>query len=132
MTASAQTIRIDANAASQSIAANIEYYEDSSELLTIEDILAPNFDVNFISQRRDIVHFGLTSSAYWLRFNLDWSALDDSATRILELGPPKLASDLIRGGIQVYVLDGNCSGQLIPDSMLVRFSAFAGGTPLLN
>lgn len=26
----------------------------------------------------------------------------------------------------------NCSGQLIPDSMLVRFSAFAGGTPLLN
>ena len=25
-----------------------------------------------------------------------------------------------------------CSGQLIPDSKLVRFSAFAGGTPLLN
>ena len=25
-----------------------------------------------------------------------------------------------------------CSGQLIPDSMLVRFSAFVGGTPLLN
>ena len=25
-----------------------------------------------------------------------------------------------------------CSGQLIPDSKLVRFSAFVGGTPLLN
>lgn len=32
----------------------------------------------------------------------------------------------------LYLSIAVCSGQLIPDSKLVRFSAFAGGTPLLN
>ena len=89
------------------IAGNIEYYEDSSELLSVTDILAPNFDVNFIPHRNNIVHFGLTSATYWLRFSLDWSGVDATSTRILEFGPPKLVSDLIRGGIELYVVDSN-------------------------
>lgn len=90
----------------QSIAPHIEYYEDGSELLGITDVLAPNFGVNFIPYNRDILHFGLTSSAYWFRFNLDWSGVTNNSLRILEFGPPKIVSDLIRGGIEVYVIDG--------------------------
>lgn len=105
--ATAQTPLVVDDSPSQSIAPHIEYYEDSSELLGITDVLAPNFDVNFIPNNRDIVHFGLTSSAYWLRFNLDWSGFEQDTLRILEFGPPKIVSDLIRGGIEVYVIDSN-------------------------
>jgi signal transduction histidine kinase/DNA-binding response OmpR family regulator len=75
--------------------------------LSIDYVLASSFDVNFIPQRRDIVHFGLTSSAYWLRFNLDWSGVSDATHRILEFGPAKIVADLIRGGIEVFVVDDN-------------------------
>ena len=91
----------------QSLAPHIEYYEDGSEILGITDILAANFDVNFIPYNRDILHFGLTSSAYWLRFNLDWSEITNDSLRILEFGPPRIVSDLIRGGIEVYVVDSD-------------------------
>lgn len=60
----ANAIAITEQDVEQPIAAGIEYYEDGSELLTIADVLAPNFNVNFIPHQRDIVHFGLTSSAY--------------------------------------------------------------------
>lgn len=103
----ADAIAITDQAAEQPLAADIEYYEDGSELLTISDVLAPNFNVNFIPHQRDIVHFGLTSSAYWLRFRLDWSAVSPETTRILELGPPKIVSGLVRGGIEMYVIDSN-------------------------
>ena len=46
------------------IADAVDYYEDSSESLTIDDVLAPNFGVNFISHDDDILHFAITSSAY--------------------------------------------------------------------
>ncbi len=46
------------------IADAVDYYEDSSESLTIDDVLAPNFGVNFISHDDDILHFAITSSTY--------------------------------------------------------------------
>ncbi len=88
MSVFAAEIAITPNVSELPISNQIEYYEDRSELLSIDDVLAPSFDVNFIPQRRDIVHFGLTSSAYWLRFNLDWSGVSDATHRILEFGPP--------------------------------------------
>ncbi|MCH8176455.1 MAG: hypothetical protein IIC59_14870, partial [Proteobacteria bacterium] len=69
----AQDIVVDPDIASLPIAEFVEYYEDASETLRIDDVLAPNFGVNFIPHDRDILHFGITSSAYWIRFNLDWS-----------------------------------------------------------
>lgn len=58
-------------------------------------------------------------------------ALKDVENKLQEL------VDEIKTGFKVtnYNLEQalkQCSGQLIPDSKLVRFSAFAGGTPLLN
>lgn len=87
------------------LANTIEYYEDGSESLTIDDALAENFAVNFIPRNGDILHFGITSSAYWIRFDLDWSQLDYSEGKILEFGPPKLEAGLLRGGIDLFVVD---------------------------
>jgi signal transduction histidine kinase/DNA-binding NarL/FixJ family response regulator len=100
----AQTTKVSNQPGPQSIAANIEYYEDASESLTIEDVLSPNFSVNFLPHNRDILHFGITSSAYWIRFNLDWSETKPGAARILELGPPKIVAGVIRGGIELFVV----------------------------
>lgn len=99
-----QDIAIEPDVPEQSIAAQIEYYEDGTELLTIDDVLNSSFDVNFIPQRRDIAHFGLTSAAYWLRFKLDWSDVQADTSRVLEFGPPKIVADLVRGGIEVFVI----------------------------
>lgn len=101
----ADTVPIDRASDFLAIANAVEYYEDSSESLTIDDVLAPNFNVNFIPHDEDILHFGITSSAYWVRFNLDWSALEHSESKILEFGPPKLVAGVIRGGIELFVVD---------------------------
>lgn len=83
-----QAVVISNDAERVSIADYLEYYEDGSEALTFEDVLAPNFSVNFIPYDRDILHFGITSSAYWLRLNLDWSNVPADTVKILEFGPP--------------------------------------------
>ncbi len=101
----AQTIKVSSQPGPQSIAANIEYYEDASESLSIEDVLSPNFSVNFLPHNRDILHFGITSSAYWIRFNLDWSETQPGVAKILEFGPPKIVAGVIRGGIELFVVD---------------------------
>ena len=105
----AQQVTVDPDREQHSIADSVEYYEDSSEALTINEILAPNFGVNFSPHTRDILHFGITSSAYWIRFNLDWSEAGGDANKILEFGPPKLVPGFVRGGIDLYVVDDNAS-----------------------
>ena len=84
----AQLITIDPEQERLSIAEYIEYYEDGSEALTIDDVLTPNFSVNFIPHDRNLFHFGITSSAFWIRFDLDWSRSNPGAVKVLELGPP--------------------------------------------
>ncbi|MFT4860851.1 MAG: signal transduction histidine kinase/CheY-like chemotaxis protein [Pseudohongiellaceae bacterium] len=107
---SGQSITVLDSDEPQSIANAVEYYEDKSESLTLDDVLASQFAVNFLPNNRDILHFGITSSAYWIRFKLDWSELEPGATRVLEFGPPKLVAGLFRGGIQVFsVNDANAS-----------------------
>jgi hypothetical protein len=72
----ADTVLVDRQTEFLALADAVDYYEDSSEALTIDDVLAPNFGVNFIAHDEDSLHFGITSSAYWIRFDLDWSALE--------------------------------------------------------
>ena len=64
---SAQTLQLSVDQQTVAVSNFIEYYEDASELLTIDDVLAENFDVNFIPYNRDLLNFGITSSAYWVR-----------------------------------------------------------------
>ena len=58
MPAVAQTLSVDPAAGETAVTTFVEYYEDSSESLTIEEVTAANFDVNFIPHDRDILHFG--------------------------------------------------------------------------
>ncbi|MCH7670577.1 MAG: hypothetical protein IIB72_00270, partial [Proteobacteria bacterium] len=108
----AQDIVVDPDIARVPIAEFVEYYEDASETLSIDEVLAPSFGVNFIAHSRDILHFGITSSAYWIRFSLDWSDSDDQS-QVLEFGPPKLVAGIVRGGIELFVVDddGNLVSQ---------------------
>jgi len=114
--AHADTVLVDADSDFVSLASSVEYYEDSSEELTIDDVLAPNFGVNFIPHDEDILHFGITSSAYWVRFDLDWSQIELDQDLILEFGPPKLVAGFIRGGIDLFIVDD--SGDLISEYTL--------------
>ncbi|MEX0617605.1 MAG: ATP-binding protein [Pseudohongiellaceae bacterium] len=82
-----------------------QYYEDNSGSLTISDVSSPAFTNNFIDSERQILHFGLTSAAYWIRFDLDWAGVEPGQSRILEIGPPKHVPGNIRGGVDVYLRD---------------------------
>ncbi|MFK7864906.1 MAG: 7TM diverse intracellular signaling domain-containing protein [Pseudohongiellaceae bacterium] len=103
----AQSVAITTEPGPQAITANLEYYEDASEALSIDDVLNPGFSVNFLPHNRDIFHFGITSAAYWIRFKLDWSEVPTGTARILEFGPPKIVAGVIRGGIELYAVDDN-------------------------
>ncbi len=109
----ADTVLVDKELGFLALANAVEYYEDSSESLTIDDVLAANFGVNFIAHNEDILHFGITSSAYWIRFDLDWNTLEHSESKILEFGPPKLVAGVIRGGIELFIVndDGELTSQ---------------------
>ena len=106
---------VDRESAFLHIADAVDYYEDSSESLTIDDVVAPNFGVNFIAHDEDILNFGISSSVYWVRFDLDWSALEHQESKILELGPPKHVAGVNRGGIEVFIVgdDGELVSQYI-------------------
>jgi len=107
----ADTVLVDRESDFLALANAVDYYEDSSESLAIDDVLAPNFGVNFIAHDTDILHFGITSSAYWIRFDLDWSELENSESKILEFGPPKLVAGVVRGGIELFIVDDD--GELV-------------------
>ena len=103
--ATAQSIVVTQGADPVAVTTSVEFYEDSSEALTIDEVLAPSFDVNFIPYDRELLHFGMTSAAYWVRFSLDWSQLDPGTQKIIEFGPPKLVAGVIRGGIEMFIVD---------------------------
>lgn len=86
------------------VAPHIEFYEDPSTSLTIDDMLDPAFAVNFLPYDADLLNFGITTSAYWFRFDLDWSAAPN-AEKVLEFGPPKIVGGIARGGIELFVIN---------------------------
>ena len=48
----------------------LSIYEDSSNALTIDDILAPEFQSNFSPSHSDNIRFSLSDSSYWLKFSI--------------------------------------------------------------
>ncbi len=100
-----QALEVSPNTETIAVSNFVEYYEDGSELLTIDEVLAENFDVNFIPYNRELLNFGITSSAYWVRLRLDWSGMPAGATKILEFGPPKIVAGVVRGGIELFTIN---------------------------
>ena len=102
--AQAQPVPVSEDTARLAIAPYVDFYEDASTTLSIDDMLDPAFAVNFLSYDEDLLNFGITSSAYWFRFELDWSDAP-GVTRILEFGPPKIVAGIARGGVELFVVD---------------------------
>jgi signal transduction histidine kinase/CheY-like chemotaxis protein len=107
----AQPLSVDADTDRIAVGPYLEYYEDPSASLGIEDMLDPGFSVNFLPWDDDLLNFGITSSAFWARFELDWSNAGE-AEKIIEFGPPKIVSGIARGGIDLFVVS--------PDNRVLR------------
>lgn len=48
----------------------LSIYEDSTNTLTIDDILSPDFQLNFSPSHSDNIRFSLSNSSYWLKFSI--------------------------------------------------------------
>jgi signal transduction histidine kinase/CheY-like chemotaxis protein len=48
----------------------LSIYEDSTNALSIDEILNPNFQLNFSPSHSDNIRFSLSDSSYWLKFSI--------------------------------------------------------------
>jgi hypothetical protein len=52
------------------IGLSLEYLEDSSGSLDIDDVTSPEFREQFVPSRKKVLNIGLTASAFWVRFRV--------------------------------------------------------------
>ncbi len=116
-----QPLEISESLDHAAIAGQSQYLEDQSGGLTIDDVLAPRFNSRFINSTIDELHFGLTRSAYWVRFDLNWSESAIELPWLLEIGPPKHVEGIARGGSDIYIVDDN--GRLLSSRRLGRYES---------
>lgn len=67
----------------------LEYLEDPSRRLTINDVTSPEFSTRFIQSPTDVPGFGYTTSAYWVRIRLRNKASHTTNWRLV-LGFPNM------------------------------------------
>ncbi|MBU2511257.1 PAS domain S-box protein [bacterium] len=80
---SAGTVRVESLMQNNNISRELDYYEDVGGALTIKDIQEAK-DIKWVDNPNDYINFGYSSSAFWLKFELD--NLSESSRRIyLEL-----------------------------------------------
>lgn len=99
-----ESVRIDAEVDSLSLAGHVQLLEDTSATLTFEEISGARSIADFGSDLPPDLDFGYTDSALWFRVDLDWAPdlLDAGLPYLLEIGPPKPTNDVF-----VWVLDGD-------------------------
>lgn len=57
---------------SQAVGTNLDYLEDKSGRLTLDDVRRPDNDARFQPTRDAISNFSFSRSVYWLRFRINW------------------------------------------------------------
>ena len=80
----------------------IDYLEDPSQMLGIEQVSSPEFIDSFIRGETDILNFGMADSVYWLRFVVINEAVDNERW-LLELARPSMNS--------VFLYEPSASGR---------------------
>ncbi|MBL4798191.1 MAG: response regulator [Oleispira sp.] len=70
VSSAAPTILLPDSSFDLQITPYLSIYEDSSNALTIDDILAPEFQSNFSPSHSDNIRFSLSDSSYWLKFSI--------------------------------------------------------------
>ena len=65
------------------------YFEDKTGKLTIDSVSRPSFTPNFVRSKQNVMNFGFSSSAYWVRLDIQNQSpqIDDW---LLEIGFPVL------------------------------------------
>lgn len=117
----AQPAEISGDLTRHVLAPYASYYEDTGLNLTIDDVSAPEFATNFRLNSAQELHFGLTRSAYWIRFTIDWRDDAIQLPWILEIGPPKHVEGIARGGSDIFVFGNN--GELLHSERLGRYTS---------
>lgn len=56
----------------RAVGLDLEYLEDKTSQLKLEDVLKPENSVRFRQVQHPTTNFSFTQSAYWLRFHIDW------------------------------------------------------------
>ncbi|MCB0119669.1 MAG: diguanylate cyclase, partial [Anaerolineales bacterium] len=69
----------------------MEYLEDPTQTLNIEQVSSAEYQYRFIDGETDILNFGLTDSAYWLRFTVRNESQQEEHW-LLELARPSMNS----------------------------------------
>ncbi len=68
--ATPQTIQANSTFTQRSIGLDLQFFEDTSAKLSLEDIRSPNYAAQFIKSTQTNPNFGYTHSAHWARFSL--------------------------------------------------------------
>ncbi len=63
-------IELIANPKTHGIGKNVAFFEDKSNILTINDITQPNYQQKFKTWTQETVNFGFSPSNYWLKFQV--------------------------------------------------------------
>ena len=50
----------------------VQYYHDSTNQLTFEDISSSEFDIQFLPNKLNLLNLGLTNSTYWLKIRIEY------------------------------------------------------------
>ncbi|MCB1325369.1 MAG: sensor histidine kinase [Spirochaetales bacterium] len=78
---------MEPTAGGQVVGPQLEFFEDSTGELTLEQVSAPEFGGPWQRSRQDTVNFGLSPSVYWLRFKVE-NRQSSEEDLILELSMP--------------------------------------------
>jgi diguanylate cyclase len=103
------TLEIDENFKPTNLSNLVEYYEDSTGLLTYEQIIALPSEA-WSSSRHSRISFGFTNSDYWFRFQIKSNALF-KAEPVITVANPRFDTvnlyNLIEGEVTQYIKTGS-------------------------
>jgi len=90
LTASAlEPVLVDENLTKMSLGLHLEYLEDPTGELTLEDVQSPEMADKWVKSEAEMPNFGFTDSAYWFQVSLESTELKLSE-RYFELSYPLL------------------------------------------
>ncbi|HMI92502.1 MAG TPA: 7TM-DISM domain-containing protein, partial [Polyangiales bacterium] len=87
--AAEDTLVVTQQLAGEALGSRIETLEDPSGAWTVEQVSRPPLTKRFVRSRVDASNYGLTKSAYWVRFKVD-NRQSESQPWTLELAYPPL------------------------------------------
>ncbi len=78
-------VTLEAKKTLYSLGTHLEYLEDPTGALNIEDVSSPELEAQFSPSQQEVLDFGVTSSAYWVRFELQTTGKDQK-TWVVDTG----------------------------------------------